>query len=356
MRLFVLAILLLPSVAAATPADDDFAARCAAAGVVYCADFDSVVVGGSPSKARINGVPIEADGLGVNRYAIDTSVKASGVGSLRFDIPPPPHAAANVAGEWDPDAPGQNTGGASWKHNQTFYFQYRVRFSKFLLENTWPVNSSWKVGYAWMWPVPCSGAPGIVITNRLMTGIWNGYSACGSWPFIADDPTLTWQLPDATYFHQQDASGGLCKYGQETPGPNCIRMEPNVWYTIYGHISLGNWVSQPTLGTSQIRLYLGSERWSGYRQFIHITDMPMDCRTPPGCTGDTEAYNVFTLDGAYMTGLPETSGLPYPAYLWYDEFIVSNSPIAAPAVPPDNPVWKIQHAGGGSRSGGGVSQ
>jgi hypothetical protein len=329
----------------ATPQDDDFAARCAAPGVVYCGGLDAV----GPGAHQIDAAYVIPDSFGTYRYAIDTSIKTSGAGSLRFDVPPPPHGGANIAGSWTPTAVGSTTGGETFKHNETFYYQYRARFGKWLLDNIWPINNSWKVGFLYRYPVPCERM-GLVLINWYSTDIITGYSACGSMPFITDTTTNLWQPSnDGSYYLQQ--GDYPCRYANYTTDP-CLRMTPNEWFTVYAHIELGAWASAG--GTSRVRYYIATEKAPTYKLFIDVAGIPLDCAAPPGCNNDTDALQAVSLDGAYMTQLPRTAGGPYPTQMWYDELIVSLQPIAAPGVmvPASNHI-SMKRTSGGSVSGGG---
>ena len=106
------------------PALQDFGVRCQSPGVLVCEGFDS--------PAEFAAAKWPAAGLypawdGALRGTMDTTIKASGTGSLRFEIPS--HSAANAAGSWQ----------QPFEHNfgegSTFYVQFRQRFSKEMLTN-----------------------------------------------------------------------------------------------------------------------------------------------------------------------------------------------------------------------------
>src|SRR5712692_3729655 len=110
----------------------DFEKRCGAGGVLVCEGFDSA------DKFRAGRWP--ATGLypaadGKLRGTLDTGVKASGQGSLRFEIPP--HSPANAAGYWR-QAIGEDFGTGT-----TYYVQFRQRFSKEMLRNSFG-DTTWK--------------------------------------------------------------------------------------------------------------------------------------------------------------------------------------------------------------------
>ena len=75
-------------------ANEDFAERCQAVGVIKCVGFDDA------ATDFVKGKLLAPDGQGVYRAGQDTEVKASGAGSLGFVLPHPSHAGANIAGSW----------------------------------------------------------------------------------------------------------------------------------------------------------------------------------------------------------------------------------------------------------------
>jgi hypothetical protein len=119
LSLTVLALGVPFSVHARTP-EEDFTARCTAPGVVKCNGFDNT------SSDIVQKQNLFPDGLGVFRGGLDPDQKASGAGSLRFALPPPPHAGANIAGHWmgSQSAPAF---GRTFSQSSTFYLQFRLR-------------------------------------------------------------------------------------------------------------------------------------------------------------------------------------------------------------------------------------
>jgi hypothetical protein len=116
---------LAASTVAAGPAEDDFAARCHGPGVIKCIGFDdsTEVVPGQ------NLMPI----YGSSTYGgrVDTSVRASGPGSLRFDIPQNVDRA-DVAGKFVTSL-GAEFGArnlARFNGNNRVYIQFRQRFEQ----------------------------------------------------------------------------------------------------------------------------------------------------------------------------------------------------------------------------------
>ena len=109
-----------------------FAERCAQPSVVKCFGFDS-----ADETDRFVYPPY---GLTVKRARVDTEIKASGAGSLRFEIP------SNT---------GPDTSGSFWQNfsddlsvqfgeGDEFYVQWRQRFSPEFLDTVYRDGGGWK--------------------------------------------------------------------------------------------------------------------------------------------------------------------------------------------------------------------
>lgn len=320
--------------------EDDFTARSTAAGVVKSWHFDDT------TTQIVEGVTTFVDGLGISRASLDTNIKASGTGSLRFYLPPPPHGGQNIAGGWIPPSPYAMGASSNFKHNQTFYVQYRARVSHYALANAWPSENQWKMSLFYRNPVPCADIQ-IAIVNRYHLGIPNGYTRCGSPGLTTDITTGLYHPSSPPYNHQQGAH--ICQYSFENSA-TCLRFPTNEWFTIYGIIALGDW----GVANSHIEFFMATERAPAYTQFVDVPDMTMNCNNMPGCTGDIEGYNQIEFT-PFMSDLPVNTGVPQDSYMWFDELIVSTSPIAAPAggVPASNHTV-VTRTSGGTQSGGGT--
>src|SRR5216684_240786 len=102
----------------------DFDARCHAPGVLVCQGFDSPLIT-ITAKWPAPGLYPAWDGT--VRGTFDRAQKASGEGSLRFEIPS--HSSANAAGYW------RQPFGRNFGQGSTFYVQFRERFSPEMLTN-----------------------------------------------------------------------------------------------------------------------------------------------------------------------------------------------------------------------------
>jgi len=307
-------ILLSLHAAAQVSADQDFQARCAAPGVVKCVGFDNT------TTDIVRGVNLHPDGAGTYRGSLDTVTRASGGGSLRFDLPPPPHAGANIAGRWSPlsnDGLGQRFG-----QNSTFYLQFRQRFSPEMLNNTWDTGSAWKTVIFHMNQATCAAIE-LTTHNRYLTNLAAMYTDCGG-RGLSTNLANTAYTDSPPYLLQQ--AGYSCQYGQYSTA-SCFYFVPDEWLTFYYRVQIGTW-NQPN---SQVEAWVAREG-GGYKQFIRVPNFVLHCNNDP-CSqlpGRDEGYNNLTFT-PYMTALPSTSGRAgVTSRVWYDELIVSTQPIAAP--------------------------
>lgn len=306
------ALLLGVDASAQATADQDFQARCAAPGVVKCVGFDNT------SSDIVRGVNLYPDGAGNYRGSLDTVTKASGGGALRFDLPPPPHAGANIAGRWSPvsnDALGRLFG-----QNSTFYVQFRQRFSPEMLTNSW--DSSWKTVIFHMNQATCAAIE-LTTQNRYMSGLAIMYTACGAGHMSTNLAGTAPNMNPPLLMQQGDYN---CQYSQESAN-SCFYFVPNEWLTFYYRIQIGDW-DQPN---SHIEAWVAREN-GGYKQFVNVPNYRLSCNNDP-CSrapGANEGYNNLTFT-PYMTSLSSSSGRAgVTSSVWYDELVVSTQPIAAP--------------------------
>lgn len=292
---------------------DDFAARCAGAGVVKCVGFDNT------TTDIVQGRNLYPDGNGVYRGRLDTATKASGGGSLRFDLPPPPHAGQNIAGGWLPQS---NDGlGRLFGQNSTFYVQFRQRFSPEMLSNTW--NGFWKTVIFHYNQRSC-GSLELATQRHYGNPMVTMYTDCGGRNFFTtlDGSRLTSTPP--LLLQQGDYR---CEYGKINSN-DCFFIPTDEWLTFYYKVTIGTW-DQPN---SMVEAWVAREGSSQYRQFIRIPNLSLSCNAS-SCTtspGRDEGFNNLTFT-PYMTGLPTSSGRAgVTSSVWYDELIVSTQPIPAP--------------------------
>lgn len=299
-------------------ADADFKARCSAPGVVKCWGFDNTTTDIVPNV----NLRAAADG---NYYGgLDTTIKASGAGSLRFRLPAG-KAFANIAGQWLPGTNNLAMGGTTFGQNSEFYVQYRVRFSPEMFSNLAYWNSWWKQSIFHMNLQSCGGIE-ITTNYRNFTSptdkVPNFYTECGQRGFVTDPVTGKHKYDGSPpYAQQQGDYNGLCNYPDWS---RCWKYTADEWITFYYHFKIGTW----NVNNSRAEVWVSrpSSKNGAYEKIIDIPDMTFTCNNNCSATS-SEGYNNISLT-PYMTGL--STPAPVDAYIWYDELIISTQPIAAP--------------------------
>jgi hypothetical protein len=300
-------------------ATQDYETRCAQPGVIVCQGFDDASVfapaaypasGLYPGDTTVNGTAY----LGT----FDTAQAASGAGSLMFTIPS--MTGSNPSGYWHQlFAPSLSDGPSSAKvfgQNSTFYVQFRQRFSPEFLSNQWPQlgggTTNWKQEIISSDQSTCGNIE-LTTVNAYNRGFPEMYSQCGQDGFATT-------LNDGDYLLEQGGSGSggyNCHYQDPTPD-TCFMYPSNTWVAFYYEVQIGTW-GQPD-STIQAWVAAGGQ---SYQQWINMPNHALyeDQGLPD--------YDTVTLL-PYMTSRDPNQSAGPTAYTWYDELIVSTSPIAAP--------------------------
>jgi hypothetical protein len=278
----------------------NFETRCQAAGVLVCEGFDSL---DKYSAAKWPGTGLYPAGDGTLRGTLDTRVKASGNGSLRFEIPT--HSPANAAGYW------RQMIGRDFGSGTTYYVQFRQRFSKEMLKNKWG-DTTWKQVLFHNASGTCSDLE-IATVQYYQAGFPMMYTACGARMIATNAGQPPYLLEQGDY---------NCWYGHYD-AKSCFMYPAEQWMTFYYQVSVGHW-SKPD---STINAWVALDG-QPYRQWIKIKDFTLE-NDHPG-----HDYDTVTLL-PYMTNKSMTIDHP-TAYTWYDELIVSSEPIALPTASSDN--------------------
>lgn len=291
-------------------ADADFAARCSAAGVVTCYAFDNT------TADVVRNVNLFPDGNGTFRAVVDTTTKASGAGSLRFNMPPPPHAGANVGGSW------VGNWGRVFSENSTFYVQYRLRLSRNMVESSPYDDYIWKTTIFHYGSQTC-GSIELTTSNYYGTPIPQLDTDCGSrWMWSTLDGTRHTMSPPLLLQQTDDLA---CEYGTNYLN-TCALFVGDEWMTLYYRVQIGRWDQ----ANSSIDAWIGREG-GPMEQFVRMRNFALSCNAS-SCTSSPArdaGYGTVTIT-PYMTGLPSSVGPANTEYMWFDEFIVSTQPIAPP--------------------------
>jgi hypothetical protein len=318
----------------APAAGADFATRCNDPNVVRCYGFDEAAdlaprmydPWGGPTRCTNNRC-----------WVVDTAIKASGAGSLRFEIP------SNT---------GADTSGSFWLNfkddlsvqfggNEQFFIQWRQRFSSEFLTTRYAGGGGWKQAIIGTGDQPgrtyysCSDLE-VVTVNNYYRGFAQMYNSCSG--STSHGPFDGFEEPFGAYdFKLQNARPApYCLYSQTHTNPptsfpptgNCFGYFANEWMTFQVGITLGPRVNDEFIN-SAVQLWIARE---GQPAELVINWGPYNLTAGP--PNENQRFGkVWLLP--YNTGKDASQSHPV-AYTWYDDLIISRSRIADPdgAAPP----------------------
>jgi Bacterial Ig domain/IPT/TIG domain/Purple acid Phosphatase, N-terminal domain/Immunoglobulin I-set domain len=295
----------------------DFQTRCAQTGVIVCQGFDDPAVF-TPARYPASGLYPDANGNYLGTF--DSTVAASGAGSLKFTVPS--QASANSSGYWrqlfSSNLSAGPTSATMFAQNSTFYVQFRQRFSPEYLSNQWPANGGgttyWKQEIISNDNSTCGNVE-LTTVNDNNEGYPLMYSACGADVFQVS-------IGNSDYLNEQgdtSTTGYNCHYQTVYNTPtSCFNYPANTWVTFYYKVSIGTW-GQPN---STIQAWV-SVAGGPYKEWVNITNHILREDT---AGADYDMVTLLT----YMTSRNSSVSAGPTAYTWYDELIVSSQPIAAP--------------------------
>ncbi|MFO0706542.1 MAG: hypothetical protein U0412_06780 [Nitrospira sp.] len=282
----------------------DFQSRCRAAEAVRCFGFDSA----SDTDPHV----YPPWGFTQKRAAVVHDVKASGAGSLRFEIP---------------SNSGSDSSGSFWLNfaddfsvqfgeRQEFYVQWRQRFSPELLNTRYAGGGGWKQIIIGEGDRPGFTADSctqleIVLTNADYLGAPTMYHSCGG---------------------KDGQFEGLF-------AARSMSYEPNEWMTFQVHVKIGTWYRNDGSyhQDSTVQLWMGRE---GQPSKL-VVDLSPEPGTVFGLSipGSGNGYDLANSDPAakygkvwllpYNTHKDPTESHPV-GYTWYDDLIIARKKIPDP--------------------------
>ncbi|MES2365374.1 MAG: Ig-like domain-containing protein, partial [Pseudomonadota bacterium] len=354
----------------------DFTTRCTAAIAAggRCIPFDASSEIANTTWGGNTGLDLGFNG-GKPPPVIDTTVKASGAGSLKFTISS--QSPANGAGAYWANFSTDLS--ARYGAGQTFYVQWRQRFSPEQLSNVYNaigggIDNGWKtadfttgdragtctsaeaaegcqnqLGVAAF--TSCTAIE-LVTQNVLQRGFLQAYQSCtgsSSRPFayagfqrqypsgiipLGMDCGLDCYLQDAT-------ATPFCLYSQRPgvgsgffpPNGNCIQFVANEWMTFKVKITIGPRGSGFVPGASPNDEFVNSnfEMWiarEGQPSIKAFNYGPFNM-SAGSTTADLKFGKVYL--EPYQTNKDATQVHP-TAFTWYDELIISPQDIADPGI------------------------
>ena len=308
----------------------DFATRCAQTGVVTCIGFDNPadfnIGSGGTNGAYGDNSGILPVGSDYSQSGQDTTIKASGTGSLKFTIPP--NSSANSSGSWFTNFSTDLS--VQFGAGQEFYVQWRQRFSPEFIGTHYEGGGGFKQAIigtgdeAGSVFSSCSTLE-LPVQNIGQRGFPMMYNSCtGSSSHSAYD-SFEQGFGAFDFKLQNGRVAPYCLYSQDKgdmyfpPYGNCFGYVANEWMTFQVHVQIGARVGDE-FKNSFIALWGARE---GQPSELLIQWGPYNLSAGPA--GTNERYGkVWLLP--YNTGKSSVQTNPI-AYTWYDELIVSTQKI-----------------------------
>jgi hypothetical protein len=301
--------------------------------VIRCVGFDSAA-DFSTGKGGANGAYGSASGIippsGTSDYAratMDTTVKASGNGSLRFTIPS--NSGPDTSGTYFTNFSDDLS--VQFGENSEFFVQWRQRFSPEFVTTKYAGGGGFKqiiiaTGDQASKSYGSCTAIHVVMTNYYQNGFPTLYNSCtGSASHGPYDGFFEKMGTD--YRLQNGRAAPYCLYSQKNssyfdPFGNCFRHVPNEWITYQIRIKTGPRVGDE-FTNSYVTLWAARE---GKPSELIVDWGPYNLTA--GKVADDQKYGkVWLLP--YNTGKSASEAHP-TAYTWYDELVISRNKIADP--------------------------
>jgi hypothetical protein len=299
-------------------ADQDYANRCAATGVILCKQLstaaDLLDAGGSLSA---NGLTAGTSTTG----ALDPAHYRSGGASLEFTTLAA--CGGNCAGNWNWAM------GKSFSSNSDFWIQYAMRLDGPMLTDNWGGSSYyWKQSLFFSSLGLTCDQTELTTINGYNLGFPQMYSACGANNLYGfwNGSQFNWNgggcgSNPCTY--EEDASPGAALDCVYSTFSTCAMYQANVWITYTYHVHLGTSGSANSTVEAWMTFNGGvTKRWK------HLANITLN-------KFDTQPFDHVMLLN-YITSRPG-SNAGSDAHAWYDEVIVSTQPIAFPTTPATQP-------------------
>jgi hypothetical protein len=303
----------------------DFEARCGAPGVVRCVGFDTAT--------DIAGTFGDASGTlpGTTTPALDAAVKASGASSLLFTVPAStgPNSSGSYFTNFSDDLSVQFDDG------DTFYVQWRQRFSDTFVDPAVPSGGGWKqaiIGTGDQPGTPYSSCTALeVVTQHVARdGFPILYNSCTGSASHGPYDGFAEPFGGSDYKLQNARPAPYCLYSQGHTDPptffppegNCFGYVANEWMTYQIEIQIGSRSGGEFVG-SHVRMWAAREGQPSEQLFDWG---PYNLTAGPA--SENQRYGKIWLLPYNGDRDPDQPG-PI-AHTWYDELIVSRDKIPDP--------------------------
>jgi hypothetical protein len=309
-----------------SPDTNDFSTRAASSGVTFSSDLSNVTIVTSG-----NGYYQGSDTPHPAQQSVQSPTWAGK--SAQFTVVGKTSAGASG---FFRDALSTACGQRVTHENCDVYWQYRWRADKGFFGNLGDVTlgTTQKLHIMHNTSVSCASIGDAEDTQQIWQGTGNGfpitYTGCGSdgngtRPAV---PLQFWVGFNTPYWLQQgdtSSTGYNCDHdgGNFFGRPECFHYVANTWYTIYGHIHIGDLHTNGT-GSGQC-IGCWSELWvapqgSSLKQLMNTWTFNMEDNMNP--------YDTIDLL-PYATG--KDPALDHPPFrVWYKDLIAGTNPILPP--------------------------
>jgi hypothetical protein len=335
-----------------------FADRCAQPGVVLCDPLDEGRVRGVGINNRTPNATLpdalkgryrnwrwcsHTAGVTPQTPIMDDKIKTSGSGALKFVIPT--RSRAGDAGYCQINFTPDNS--VQFGEGETFFVQFRVRLSCTLLfmdcdptsqgykkvrrfyRSTDKGRTAFKVSIinagdhpGLQYPVSSCTEQHLVLFEGLL-GIVAGYHSCG-W-YDGHQLKIGEERGSGLWDRQPKKAGDaggpcLIRKGNE-PSSDCVLWPADEWVTITQQVTIGKWATKvdDPARSSNVRIWM--QRRS--KKPVLVIDYDRNLRAPD--KPFMKYGKIWLLP--YMTNKDSLEDHP-EAYMWFDELIVSRTPIA----------------------------
>ena len=311
-----------------------FAERCAQPGVVKCVGFDSAAdfstgSGGTDGAYGSNSGIIPPSGTtDYTRATMDTAVKASGNGSLKFTIPS--NSGSDTSGTYFTNFSSDLS--VQFGENSEFYIQWRQRFSPEFISTQYTGGGGWKqiiIGSGDQPNKTYSSCTSLetVVQNNYQKGFPKMYNSCTGSASHGPYDNFFERIRRLRFQAAERRGGALLPVLAEpssyfAPVGNCFGYVPNEWITFQVRIKTGPRVGDE-FTNSYVTLWAARE---GKASELVVDWGPYNLSA--GSLAENQRFGkVWLLP--YNTGKSAAQAHP-TAYTWYDELVISRNKIADP--------------------------
>lgn len=307
-------------------ADSDFLFRRRSPGVIRYFDYDQNAGNFDGGFGDNYGVIPGTNGSPV----LDTSVKASGAGSMRFDILP---AGGTNNANWFTNFSDDLS--ILFGENTEFYVQWKQRISQTALEDWGHKYTIIGTGDDPGWNSSCTDLEIELDTRANTVGVSpenqfpTMYNACpgmcgGTFPFEEEFNGSDFKLQNAI-------PDPYCRY-QDPTKANCLRSVADQWMVFQIGVNVG-----PRIISGGHYFFSGSRVRCWMQQSPNSPEILIHdwlTGTTPGsavglCAGDGAVGNQRYGKLWFLTYTQQSVASPRPASVWYDELIISQQKIPA---------------------------